>query len=462
MWRLWRMTERILNRKNLLSLGLFAVLFHAVITFLPYFFDGFGWIYIVDYIILGITGFAAIVYLAKGQYPIRFQPAQVLLLLFVAWYIVSCLSMTIKYGNDWVTHNNAGLLNIAVSSLLAFPLGYVMIREGKQSFGKILLHILLISWTLFIAFVLIYIFQGKTITTFNNGLIRIKSKALQLNCNQNTTGAWEMLFFLGCCFMTLWCRKLPLKIIYSIASIIHFSALILSNCRAGFLASLFGFMAITGIAVYLWLDKNKKKHKLLIAMAAAVAAGVVYYFLSQLVFILYNLLTGAKSSGRTFVAQEKTFSGREEVWQYAIAGIFSSFRAAVFGFTPASVPEVIAQMSNDTLEAMYTHNQFLEIAAGIGIPGLCIFLVWFYMIVRDSYKLFFVQKDRTLFLIIPVLIISLMLANMMEATLVFYDYINHYVFFLLCGLVYGKVNEPIQVKTLSRQAMRNKQRKKKK
>ena len=84
------------------------------------------------------------------------------------------------------------------------------------------------------------------------------------------------------------------------------------------------------------------------------------------------------------------------------------------------------------------------------------------MIMRDSYKLFFVQKDRTLFLIIPVLIISMMLANMMEATLVFYDYINHYVFFLLCGLVYGKVNEPIQLKTLSRQAIRNKQRKKKK
>ena len=455
------MTERILNRKNLISFGLFSVLFHAVITFFPYFLNSPGWIYVLDYILLGLTGFASIFYIAKEQYPIRFQPAQVMLLLFVAWYIISCLSMLIRFGNDWVDHNDAGLLNTAVSAFIAFPLGYVVIREEKNSFGKILLHILLISWTLFIAYVLVHIFQGETITTFNYGLIRIKSNALQLNCNQNTTGAWEMLFFLGCCFMTLWCKKLPLKIVYSIASIIHFSALILSNCRAGFLASLFGFMAITGIAVYLWLDKNKKTHKLLIAVAAAAAAGIVYYFLSQLVFRLYNTLTGAKSSGRTFVAQEQTFSGREQVWQYAVDGIFSSFRAAIFGFTPVAVPEMISQMSNGEL-SVYTHNQFLEIAAGIGIPGLCIFLAWFYMIMRDTYKLFFVQKDRSYFLLVPVIVIALMLANMMEATLVFYDYINHYVFFLLCGLIYGKVNEPIRLKPISRQAARNKERKKKK
>ena len=456
------MTERILNRKNLISLGLLSVLLHAVITFFPYFFNSPGWIYVLDYALLGLTGFASIYFIAREQYPIRFQPAQVMLILFVAWYIISCLAMMFKFGNDWVDHNDAGLLNTAVSALIVFPLGYVMIRDqNKNLFGQILLHILLLGWTIFITYVLFYIFQKRTIITFNNGIIRMEAGALQLNCNRNTTGTWEMLFFLICCFMTLWCKKKLLKIIYGFSSVIHYVGLVLSNCRAGFLASLIGFMAIAGIALYLRSDKNRKQHKLLIAIIAALIAGVVYYFLSQMVFSLYNILSGAKASGRAFAQQDQTFSGREQVWQYAIQGIFSSFRTAMFGVTPVAVPEMISQISDGAVET-YTHNQFLEIAAGIGIPGLCIFLVWFGMIVRDSYKLFAVQKDRTLFLIVPVIILSLMLANMMEATLVFYDYINHYVFFLLCGMLYGKVNEPIQVRRLSRQEVRNRERKKRK
>ena len=455
------MTERLLTKKNLKDFGLFAVFFHAIITFVPYFFGINTWIYTVDYIILGLTGFAGIFFLAKKQIPIRLQPAQMLLIIFFVWYIVSCIFNTVQTDQDLITYNSYATLNIVVAIVLAFPLGYVMIREGKNSFGRILLHILLIGWTLVITFILINIFQGKQIVTPNNGIIRMHEGALQINCNQNTTGAWELLFFLGCCFMILWSKQLLLKVIYGIFSIVHFTTLTLSNCRAGFLAAFAGFMAFAGIAVYLWLDKDKKPHCLLIAIIVALAAGVAYYFLSQLVFSLYNLATGAKSSGRAFVTQEQTFSGREQVWQYAIEGIFSSFRAAVFGFTPVSVPEMISQMSGGELD-VYTHNQFLEIAAGTGIPGMCIFLVWFYMIMRDSYKLFFVQKDRTLVLLIPVIIIALMLENMMEAILIFYEFIHAYVFFFLCGIVYGIVNKPIKEPTLKQISIRCRQRKKKK
>lgn len=457
------MIERLLNKKNLISFGFFAVFFHAVLTFSHYFYPA-DWLNIVDYVFLGIMGFAAILFFAKQQFQIRFQPAQMTLLAFIAWYIVSCLSMTITFHSDWVTYNNSGLLNMAVSAVLAFSLGYITIRDGKKNpVGQILLHVLMLGWTLFIAYVLIVVFQGKEIITASGGFIGVNENNLLLNCNRNTTGAWEMLFFMGCCFMTMWCKQLPLKIVYGLSSAIHYIALTLSNSRASFLAALIGFMAMMGVAVYLRLNQGGKPHKILFAVVAALAAGVIYYFVSNLVYLLYNLATGAEVSGRAFEAQAQTFSGREDVWRYSIQGIFSSLRSAIFGVTPASVPELILQISNYTLrEAMYTHNQFLEIAAGIGIPGLCIFLVWFGMIVRDSFKLYFVQKDTTLMLMIPIIIMALMLMNMMEALLVFYDYIHHYVFFLLCGLLYGRVNKPVEPKTLSRQELRNKERKKKK
>ncbi len=455
------MTDRILTKKNMISFGLFAVFFHIIVCLLPWFIT-IEWISVVDDVILGLMGFASILYLAKQKTAIRLQPAQFTLILFLVWYIVSCLCMTIKYGSDWVDYNSYEMLNTAISLLLVFPLGYVMIREGKNAVGEALLHVLVLGWTLFITIVLIYVFQGKMIVTPNNGALMMKDGSLMLNCNRNTTGSWEMLFFLGCIIMTLWSKKAAFKIIYGISTAIHYIALVLSNCRAGYLADFVAIMAIGGIAVYLWLDKKNKPHKLLIAIAAGLLTGAVYYFLSDLVFALYHFTTGTEASGRTFAAHEQTFSGREQVWQYSIQGIFSSVRCAIFGVTPPSTPELISQISNGDISDMYTHNEFLEIAAGIGIPGLCIFLVWFYMMVRDTYKLYFVKKDRTLFLTVPVVIMALMAANMMEAYLVFFDHIAGFIFFLLCGMLYGYVNEPIKAAHLSRQAARNRNRKQKK
>lgn len=454
------MVERLLTKKNLVSLGLLAAFFHAVLTLFPYFFDVAYWIYVVDFVLIGLVGFAWVYFVAKERIPIRFQSAQLILILFFIWYIVSCLSMSIKYDNDWVTHNSAGLLNTAIETMMVFPLGYVMVREKEYSIGNILLHVFLLTWTIFISYVLIRIFQGETIPTPNGGVITMYEKSLSLNCNRNTTGAWEMLVFMACFFMVIWCKQRSLKIVYSIASAIHYAALSLSNCRVSFLATLIGFMAMTGIAVYLYLENKGKPHRLMLSIIIAFIAGAAFYFLSGLIFDLYNNSTGAKASNR--VGQDTSLSGREDVWRAAIAGLFTSFRCAMFGVTPMGTPDLIVQMSDGTLSPMYTHNEFLELAVGIGIPGLCIFLVWFYMMMRDSYRLFFVQKDKTLFLAVPVIIVCFMLANMMESYLIFYDYINGYVFFLLCGLLYGRVNEPLEVKQLSRQAVRNKQRKKKK
>ena len=459
-----KMIDRLLTRKNMIAFGLFSVFFHTVTSLLPWFIhaDVADTLYFIDYVLLGLVGFVSVLFLAKQQGQVRLQPAQLMLILFMLWYFVSCLSMTIVYKHDWTQMNKLQLLNTAISLFLVFPLGYTLIRENRNTVGMVLIHIILLAWTLFITYILITVFQGKEIITPSNGVIVMKSSGLELNCNRNTTGSWEMLFFLGCIIMTLWSKKLVFKIIYGISSAIHYIALVLSNCRAGYLADFVAIMAIGGIAVYLWLDKRNKSHKLLIAIAAGLLTGAVYYFLSDIVFKLYYVATGTEASGRTFAAHEQTFSGREQVWQYSIQGIFSSVRCAIFGVTPASTPELISQISNGDITGLYTHNEFLEIAAGIGIPGLCIFLVWFYMIVRDTCKLYFVQKDRTLFLTVPVVIMALMAVNMMEAYLVFFDHIAGFVFFLLCGMLYGYVNEPIKTAHLSRQAARNRNRKQKK
>ena len=462
------MTEKILNKRSVISLGFFALFFHIVTMELTYFINTSVFM-IVDYVIIGLTAAITLLFIAQRQIPIRFQPAQILLVLFMFWFIISCISMGVTYDNDWVNHNAFPMLNTAISMFLSFPLGYVWIREknetvrpdtglpqeGRVSVPTMMMHILLLGSTVFIGILLLNLFQGNEVIMPNGGLIRM-GLGLELCCHYNITGAWELVFFLGCCFMTIHCKPVPMKIIYILATVIHYTALVLSNSRTSILTTLFGFMAMTGIMTYLRLvgqgdltpvSQARKWRKIIWAIGAAVIAGVVFYFASGLVFKLYNVLTNSNASARATaaeVASNPSFTGRTAIWKATIEGIFTSFRMAMFGVTPMSAADMINQMMNVNGVYAHAHNQFLQIAASNGIPALCIFLIWLFIMGKDMYKLYFVQKDKTPFLLIPVIILVLLLSNMLEAFLVYGYEINGFAFFLLCGILHGKVNEPIE------------------
>ncbi len=457
------MTDRVLNKKNLLILCFLTLFIHALFSLAGWFLNA-DWLLIVDYCMAGLTGFAAVLYFAREKTTVRYQRAQMILMLFLLWYIISCLSMTIVFGSDWVNYNSYRMYQTALSVFFMFPLGYVLIREEKRSnIGQVLLHVLLLGWTLFILVVLVFVLQGKAIYTPNDGIIFIdKSTSLCLNCNRNTTGSWEMLFFLASCYMAFWNKKRSLRIIYIFASVIHYMALMLSGSRACILAVLGGFSVMVWIAVYMRLNKQQTTRRILFSTAVALVAGAAYYFLRDFLIRFYSASADVELGSRAKMYVDVELSGRTQIWKYTIEGIFTSLRMALFGVTPQSIPEFLAQMSDRTIVDTYTHNQLLEIAAGIGIPGLIIFLAWFFIILKDIYKLVFVEKNVSSFWAAPVIVLVLMAANMMEAYLVFFDHIDSYAFFLLCGIIHGKVNAPVTVRQLSRQEIRRKEQQQKK
>lgn len=430
------MTDRILTKKNLLVFGVFAVLLRAAVALLPWFIPLSPlMLTLADVPILILTA-GTIVYVGRRKTPVRFQCAQMLLILFFAWMILSCLSMSVTYGNDWVHHNADPLLNAFVSCMVIFPLGYVLIREKPAAVGRGLFHAFILCWTAFILVVLIVVAQGKTMN-LGNDLIVLNETGLEISCNRNHTGAWEMSFFLLSCLMVLRCRQPALKAVYGAAAAIHYVALILSNSRAPIYSVLLGWIALVGIGVFLHLDRQKRPHRLLIALAAAAAAGAAFILLRSAVYSLFL------REGRNLLGEDDVTSGRLDIWECAWKGIVSSVRSFLFGFTPRSVPDMIAQTSNGRWPASYSHNEFLEIAAGIGVPGLCVFGGWLFLLVRDTYRLFFVQKDRSLRLALPVVVFALLLANMAEAHLLFYNHLSGYVFFLFGGMLHGAANAPL-------------------
>ena len=435
--------DRFLNRSNLVSFGFITLFLHVLVSVQFYFFEA-RWLFVIDCVCLGLLGFAAVLYFAREQQPLRVQPAQTILCAFFLWYIISCLSMTVTYNNDWVNYNAEAMRYTAVSLFLAFPLGYVAIREKKNAVGEILLHTALLAWTVFMLFILINAFMGRNIPLPNGGSIYMKEGSLWMNAHRNTTGAWEMVFFLGCSFMAFFSKKRWVKAIYIIASVIHYVGLTFSNSRASILATMAGFAAMTGIYIYLRLEKKNTKHRLLIAVGAGLVAGAAFYYLRTItVYPLYSAAIGTKESGRTIInTSDTSFSGRTKIWGWAISGITSSFRTFMFGVTPPSIPELISQISGKPFTETWTHNEFLEIAAGIGVPGMCMFIALLVILAIDIWKMYFIRKEKSMMLCIPVMFLVLLAANMMESYLLFYNYLGGYMFFLLGGMLHGYVNGP--------------------
>lgn len=467
---------RLFQKKTILNLGLIAAALHVLLGTLLYFFD-LQTLWTVDYVVLGLLGTSAVVYFALDQTPIRLQKPQMLLIAFLIWYLFSCLSMTTTYHNDWVNYNREPMLNVFVALLLVFPLGYNAAREKRLPLGKILLYLAVLLWTAFIVWALAGVFQNRALPTANGGAIMMQNNALYLNCNPNTTGVLEMLFFLLCCFLALRARRVWQKTVFALCAPIHYAALVLSNSRTSVYASLIGFMLLAGITVCLLLKKSKKVVRLSAALAAALIAGAAFHLLRDQVYALYNACVQAASgvqaaadqaaaapaqaAARDFLGNvNNPLTGRLTIWRGAWQGITSSPRSFFFGVTPPSVTSMISQATKSHRE-MYTHNQFLEIAAASGIPALFLFLAWFALICKDAYRLIFVNKDRSALLGIPALILTLVLANLTEATLLYYHFLSGYVFFFLCGYLHGAVNDPLQPKKLNRQALRQKARKKK-
>lgn len=458
--------EKLLTRKNLLNFSLIVLFYHVSMTLIPWFEFIFP-MYIADYILLGLTAAGWILHFAQRETRTRPKPIMIILTAFMVWLVISCVVMTIRYDNDWVSYNFAPSasspvspgMNAAVSLLFVFPLGIALAKEKakpKESeqeknsekekdtlkLGKILLHTFLLIWTAWITIVLITIFTGNTLHTTSGGTIGMVNNNLQLNGHYNIAGSWEMTFFLLCCFMAIQSKSRAWKCVYIASTLIHFIALMLTNSRASIYAAWPGFVALMGILAFLKTNKFKTPKRLLWALAAAAVAAAAYYLLRKGVYALYGTCIQQQYTGeRKFFDYYGTlFTGRETIWKYTIKGLFSDPYITIFGVSPKSTRDLFVQASNGALSDSYTHNQFLEVAAAMGLPGLALFLSWGSFIARDTWKMYFTEKRWTILLCLPVIFVALLAANMMEAHLLFCEHMNGYVFFLLGGMIYGAMN----------------------
>ncbi|MBQ7639020.1 MAG: O-antigen ligase family protein [Clostridia bacterium] len=431
--------------RPLIICGTALSLFHVVLFQALYFVD-LNVLRTVELLFFIVFFVYAVIYGFKHRKQLSFKAEYVILAALTAWFFVSCAVMTYTRRENWFELNKEYLVDATITLLVFFPVGRYYARAGCPKALKNVVHVLILLRTVFIAYALFIIFRGGAVDLPNGGQIKMDEDfELQLNYNSNTAGAWQLVFFL-CCFIMIFVIRHPaMKAAYSIAAAVNYTALALSNSRTAYIAALFGLAS----TVFVWVYQKKtavlpKKKAVFIAAVFAILSCAVFLLLRDQVFYLYHASVGRFTSPviaddslgiKRILTAESGFTGRTTIWKHALNGIFSSLQVFLTGVTPAGVVGLIMRMSGGKVN-YYTHNQLLEIAVSLGVPAMCVCVIWILHVLRQALNL--IRNNYTQILYPLIIVLSLLLANMTEATLLFYFNVAGHVFFLLCGWICGK------------------------
>ena len=140
----------------------------------------------------------------------------------------------------------------------------------------------------------------------------------------------------------------------------------------------------------------------------------------------------ADTPSQLYITLNRLLSGRLRVFGYAVQAINKSPDTRRYGVTPVHIFSAIKEIGG---VSMYTHNQFLEVTLALGFPALFVFIGFLLYILFNTVRLFRYSKSDSIDLIIPIFLLTILMANMTEAFLMFHRCFASFIFFFLCGWV---------------------------
>lgn len=394
----------------------------------------------IIYLIITRIEYPRTMYRVKAFLKELFCPETAILSGILIWYLLCCISANTRYTAEFFSINRNALFDCFTVFFVIFPLFLYFGQSGDRKALELLIHILSAVSTVAMLYVILHVFKPEVITLRDGGQIGMSSSVrLYINCNPNTTGAYsEVLFFL-CLYMVFTGKGLK-RWLYLFAACVHFIILALSNSRTCVLATMIASAAIAFKAVYDLCEKRSAFQRIAFSAVAAAAGAGLILGLRSFVFLMFEEITHFSElidTDGSFVRElNANSSGRTIIWKAALHSVFSSGENAFFGVTPEGVISEISKFTDGRFQ-MYTHNEFLEVAVALGIPGCLAYSAWLVLIARSCIKIVF-KKGFELFrgaYVIPAAILMLVIANLLEATLLFYSFLPEGMFFLLAGFV---------------------------
>lgn len=368
------------------------------------------------------------------------------------------------------------LADMGVHVFVLFPLGLWFGSKADRRLLNNLFDLLLLIYLAIVLYSLYGIHFGREVV--------IGGAPVQLGygyrlcigiLNPNDTGMFCVLMMSIGLYRILTGSRIA-KGLHSFATVVFYVCLVLTDSRSGLLAISFGFGTYTGVC---WWHKHMCKSLFWRLLSATMAGGVValVLFLGRFVVMVVRPFTAVtmilvaiallcqckKIMTRRFllcaggvavvaavmigiyygsallhvlasVPTRIDSSGRLRLWLIVIDLLRENSAYLLRGCGPLFISEKIGPIYGI---AFTTHNQFLEIALGYGLPSLVFFLAWLVNVARHSWHI--VKAPCTSADLgqkfLPFILLILLTNNMFENCLLFYRFVMGSVFFLVAGYV---------------------------
>lgn len=396
---------------------------------------------------------------------------QIFAAVFFLWYITVCL---IRQSIDQLLYLDFLKYEIvftAVSGLILFPLARFVGKQKAAFLIDILLHLVVLTYTIFTVLALYYAFHLEVLELPSGNQAGLTNRMqLVLGTHYNMTGAISCLMFCLSLYM-VFSQRIWLKFLYLVIAFIHLLVVVLSNSRTDFLGTL--FVIVFASFSYSWSLLAKKKtrpvfQRVLICGFYSVLLGFIFWNLRPAVITGFDRLTGftlsmEASAERNTIRRQvflpiqlssRPFSytgalaasarkvtadlnGRGKIWLAALKVIFHNPFNFFFGVTPAGITDALCDIGGLTERFYGSHNAFLDVAAEFGVPAFLAFVIFSVKILIRCFRVLFRAKgeDFKKIFMIPLTIVTLYVLNLTEGYLVAYFCIQSYIFFLFCGWI---------------------------
>ena len=398
---------------------------------------------------------------------------QILLIGILSWFFLSCV-VNQAFGEwryikieDWL------LFDCTVCFLLMFPMAGFLEKQKAKQLIELLIHIVVISYSVFTIICLWKIFHLRVIV-FPSGEQggMTKDVQLMLGLHYNLTGMIAATMFCLCIYMVL-SQKAAIGFLYFIFSIVQLMVVYLSNSRTVFVGVLVFVVAAGFLCPWNLLKIKNTGLKFCISILICGICTGLYWIGRTGAFVLFERITHfseiiAKNAGELTASGKKTFeaiplsgkvkyniaflansgadsarkltnlSNRTEVWKAAWKVMISSPRVFLFGVTSVDVPEAIWNIGKYQVEEVaHAHNIILQIGISMGVPAMTMFILFLISIaIRCVHILTKKAENATKhFYIIPITILCFTVINMAESYLVGYFSVMACFFYLFCGWI---------------------------
>lgn len=426
---------------------------------------------------------------------------QKLMILFLLWFIFDTAVRTVLDQTRFFKYNDNRLFYTVLSTLLYFPFAAFAGKERTKKIFEKLTHFNMFYYTLVCAWAIWKYYNlefmrlpsGRNLENYYSYCV-----SFQMGGNINIMAANSAIMLGLCLYMFATNQRRIVKIAYIPAAIVHVVAVLLTNSRGSYLTIL--CMTAAAAFLYVWehLDDKKAILKAGASLAAAIlCAGVIVLVRTPLLTVFaergvmdpkYKVRTetqventadaestveGNEPAVQTAVTEENQdggsmadiltegiknaeerrkeeqieqgvarditggTTGRTEIWKACIKILTSSPDRFLFGVSPCFIQKFIENETGNYRTIPHAHNGLFQVAVGVGIPGMLIFLLFELAIVYHCLRIVF--KGRNILFkgawALTVLIMGMLLLEVVEAMLFSFVRFNATIFYAVAGWV---------------------------